>query len=96
MAVIQWCIEETDMADNNPILNHFDNIPGANAGDDRFGNLSGNEYNYNQIVHLLCTRVLKSQYQNETYEVSFYDGVQLILQTNIGYKTISSIHKIIK
>ena len=96
MAVIDWCIEETDIGDNNPIRNHFDNVPGANADDDRYGNLVGSECDYNQVVHLLCKRVLKPQYQNETYAVSFYDGVQLILQTNIGYKTIPSIHKIIK
>lgn len=96
MAIIQWGIEVTDIADSNPLLNHFDGVPGANDGDDRSGKFEGTESDYNQVVHLLCARVNKPQYQNETYAVSFYDGMQLILQSNIGYKTIPSIHKIIK
>lgn len=96
MAIIQWGIEVTDIADNNPTIKHSDNIPGVDINDDRFGKFEGTECEYNQVVPLLCARVNKPQYQNETYAVSFYDGTQLILQSNIGYKTIPSIHKIIK
>ena len=88
MATITWCIEDSNKAVTD---NHGDNILGA-GGDDCYGNYEGTKNDYNEIVRGLSARVVKRQYQEESYSASYIDVDGLILQTNISCGNISKVY----